>query len=137
MSKEISFPWKLVDSSSLGNILRPIALVECRAQSGEWKTFYPEVDSGSPISVFNASDCELLGYMLDNGRPFKLTGVFGDSRRAYIHDIETKIGEDVTTSRIAFTEGENHKQLLGRIDIFDKFRICLRGKVSQTSFLKE
>jgi hypothetical protein len=31
-----------------------------RAQSGEWIKFAAEVDSGAVVSVFNASDCELL-----------------------------------------------------------------------------
>jgi len=57
--------WELVDSpSSFGNIFRLVVRLHPSAQSGEWKKFVAEVDSGSPVCVFNATDCELLGLAL-------------------------------------------------------------------------
>ena len=137
MQNEIVFNWKPFESPTFGTIFRPIAYVEVKTQTGEWKIFYPEVDSGSPISVFNKSDCDFLGFSLSEGQPFTISGVLGGSTPAYIHEVDIKIGSEVIPIKIAFTDGKNHKQLLGRIDVFDKFRICFFNKGSQTSFLKE
>ena len=65
-----------------------------------------EIDSGSPVSVFNSSDCERLGYILTDGKGIKLTSVFGTKpRKAYLHSIDMKIRHDTINARIAFTEG--------------------------------
>jgi hypothetical protein len=137
-SKELVFAWKQVrGKSAFGKISRPIALVQIKAKSGDWKIFYPEVDSGSPITVFTESDCDRLGFTLEEGKPVTLGGVLGGSRSAYVHELEMKIGDEVLKSRIAFTTGIAHKQLLGRIDVFDSFGIGLHGKHLQTIFVKE
>jgi hypothetical protein len=89
------------------------------------------------VSVFNESDCELLGYILNDGELFHLTSAFGEKRKAYVHNVEMRIGSDVIESRVAFTEGENKQQFLGRVDVFDKFQILIRGKIRQSSFFRE
>jgi hypothetical protein len=137
LNEVVVYDWMPIDSPTFGRIYRPIVLVEVRSRSGEWKSFYLEVDSGAPISVLNKSDCVFLGYRLDEGTPFALKGVLGGSTQSYIHQIELKIGNENVIARIAFTDGKNHKQLLGRIDVFNKFRICFTDKGSKTSFLKE
>jgi len=137
MSSEISFDWKPIKSKTFGDVARPIALIELKSNLGDWKIFYPEVDSGAIVSVFNSSDCKFLGYDLKKGLRFELSGVFGSNRMAYLHEIEMKIGKEITKTRIAFTEGENHKQLLGRIDVFNNFQICFRGKLLKTNMIKE
>lgn len=137
-SREIIFNWKPVqEKSAFGNISRPIALVQIRAKSRDWKIFYPEIDSGSPITVLTESDCALLGLKLSEGKLVTLGGALGGSRPAYIHEVEMKIGDQVLKTRVAFTTGKAHKQLLGRIDVFDNFRITLRGRFLQTAFVRE
>lgn len=138
MTHEFIFNWKPVEGTSIiKDLFRPMMDVELKSSSGEWKTFYPEVDSGAPLSVFNESDCDFLGYELTDGTSFDLHSVLGGSVKSYLHEIEMKIGSEILKSRIAFTKGKNHKQLIGRTDVFDYFQICLRGKVLQTSFSKE
>jgi len=138
VSNEFVFNWKPVEEASIiKNLFRPVMDVELKSQYGEWKKFYPELDSGASLSVFNESDCDFLGYTLTKGTFFNLHGVLGGSTPSYLHEIEMKIGSEIFKSRIAFTKGKNHKQLIGRTDIFDYFQICLRGKVLQTSFVKE
>jgi hypothetical protein len=131
------FDWSPRKSEALGDIHATTALVEVKASSGEWKIFYPLVDSGAFISVFNSCDCDLLGYELKNGFPIKINGALGGSYPAYVHKIDVKIGSDVIKSRIAFTEQKKHGQILGRADIFDYFRICFSGKSLKTTFFKE
>ncbi len=138
MSQESAFEWKPVEGkSAFGNITRPMALLEIKVNDGEWKPFYAEVDSGSPITVFNESDSERLGIELEKGRPVTLRGVLGGKCLAYVHEVEMRIGKEEIRAKVAFTEGPNHKQLLGRIDVFDGFRVCLSGKAQRTSFLRE
>jgi hypothetical protein len=138
MSVETIFDWKPAEEKSVfGNIRNPIAIVEIMSKSNEWEIFYPLVDSGAVVTLFNESDCELLGLNLTDGIPFKIKAAFGQQCQAYIHQVTMKIGKDTISSRIAFTEGQDHKQYLGRIDVFDHFQICLKGKPFQTSFLRE
>jgi hypothetical protein len=124
------------DSKKFGKVFRPIALVEMQSYVGEWKVFYPEIDSGAIITVLNKSDCALLGYELTDGDHFLLSGVLGGETPAYIHTVGIRIGEETFPARVAFTDGKNHKQLLGRLDIFNKFQMCFAFG-SQTLFTTE
>lgn len=136
--KEHGFDWGIIEKqSSIGVMFRPMMHLQIRSKFGDWKKFIGEIDSGSPVTLFNESDCEFLGYDLKNGKPFDIYGIFGDKRKAYLHDLNIKIGKDIVKSKIAFTEGPHHKQLIGRIDIFDNFEINLRGKILKSYFLKE
>jgi len=137
MSQESIFDWKLFHSPTFGNTSHPVASVEIKSISGEWEIFYPEVDSGAIISVFNESDCELLGLGLKDGKYFEISGVLGGKTPAYIHEVDVKIGMNTIKSKVAFTEGKSHKQLLGRIDVFNNFQILFKGKSLQTYFTKE
>jgi hypothetical protein len=138
LSIETQFDWiPVTERTVLGPIYRPIALIEIKASAGDWKVFYPEVDSGSPITILNESDCARLGLTLANDHPITLGGVFGGPRPAFIHSLPMRIGNDVITARVAFTAGPNHKQLLGRVDVFDNFRISLRGRALKTGLLRE
>ena len=96
MSNEFVFNWKLVEEESIiKDLHRPVINVELKSQSDEWKIFYPEVDSGAPMSVFNESDCELLGYKLTDGISFDLHGILGGSTPSYLHKIKMKIGDEL------------------------------------------
>lgn len=132
LSQHNCYDWQPIQSPTFGQVLRPIVPIEIRAKSGEWKIFYPEVDSGAVISVFNKSDCELLGLKLTDGKHFELKGALSGSTPAYIHDVEMILANEAILSRVAFTDAKNHKQLLGRIDIFNKFLFSLGGKSLKT-----
>lgn len=45
-----------------------------------------------------------------------------------------RIGEEVITARVAFSDSDTHRLLLGRVDVFDSFEIDLRGKTLDTFF---
>ena len=137
MSLKQLYDWLPINSPTFGKVYSPIIPLEVQASNGDWKVFYPEVDSGAIISVFNKYDCEFLGYELGVGKQFSLKGVLGDAASSYIHNLNLKIGNNIIQARIAFTDGKNHKQLLGRVDIFDKFHICLNGRNLKTEIIKE
>ncbi len=137
MKKESGFDWSVEEKQSiLGNIFRPMVKIKIKTKSGDWEEFACEIDSGSPITVLNESDCEVLGYKLESGIHFKIYGVFNEFRDAYIHTLEMKIGNNIIMPKIAFTQGRNHKQLLGREDVFSNFHIDIRGKWLKSYFIK-
>src|SRR4051794_14740423 len=98
------FKWKSVKSPTFGNIFLPMANIEIKSIDGEWKIFYPEIDTGAVISVFSYNDCERLGYSLKDGDYFDLRGGLGGDYPAYIHELKLKIGNELFKARIAFTE---------------------------------
>lgn len=123
MSFNPPFDWKTAKSPKFGDIFLPVAYIEMKSKSGEWKIFYPEIDTGAVISVFSLNDCERLGYDLIAGDPFDLKGGMGGCYPSYIHKLEVKIGGRLFTSRIAFTAKRHNRQYLGLMDIFDKFDV--------------
>jgi hypothetical protein len=137
---EIRFNWRPIPGikSALGPISYPLADIELQAASGDWKIFYPLVDSGASVSVFNGDDCDLLGYVLTDGIKYEIRGALGGTYCSYIHYIQLRIGNTITTARVAFTErAYRHISILGRIDVFDNYLIRIRGKTSESFFLKE
>jgi hypothetical protein len=137
---EVIFPWKILTNSSLGNVARPVALVELRANSGEWKSFEMRIDSASPITLLNESDCELLGYPLKDSsddKPTKIMSVVSGHWDVHVRTLEMRIGDENLSARIGFTLGDDHERLLGRLDVFDVFRISFSGKNLRTSFVRE
>lgn len=123
MSFNPPFDWKKIKSPKFGDMFIPVAYIEMKSKSGEWKIFYPQIDTGAIISVFSLNDCERLGYDLIDGDPFDLKGGLDGEYPSYIHKLQVKIGERLFTSRIAFTTKRHNKQYLGLIDIFDKFNV--------------
>jgi len=90
------------------------------------------VDSGAIVSLFNKEDCELLGYELKKGRYCSLKGMGGNPLDCYVHMIDMKIGEEEINANVAFSDSPKHELVLGRVDVFDKFEIDLRGKTLDT-----
>jgi hypothetical protein len=89
LSQRRPFRWKSLISKKFGNVFLPIADLEIKSESGEWKIFYPEIDTGAIISVFSANDCERLGYTLTDGDYFDLKGGLGGiSYPSWIHELD-------------------------------------------------
>lgn len=104
-------------------IYRPIAHVYLKSKNGEWHLFYPYVDSGADTSMFTRSDCELLGLTLYNGTFRSMSGIGRVSIPTYIHKVLMKIGEEQFQARVAFADSNEVPRLIGRMDIFKRFRI--------------
>jgi len=65
--KRYSFAYRKETSKIKEEIHRPVASVYLRGRDNDWYLFYPYVDSGADISLFTRTDCELLGYELEDG----------------------------------------------------------------------
>jgi len=86
------------------------------------------IDSGAVITLLNKDDCDLLGYQLTSGTPYKIKGIGGNEIQTYVHSIDMKVGDEPIKVRVAFSDSPKHALVLGRLDVFDKFEIDLRGK---------
>lgn len=83
------------------------------------------VDSGADITLLPMSACtEGLSYNLEDGTPGLVGGISPGRIRVYVHALEARIGEEKFRARIAFAENDNLPPLLGRTDVFDRFKVC-------------
>src|SRR6266496_2108975 len=131
------FTWATNQGPILGKVNKPIATVALKKSTGDWQTFIVLVDSGATISIFNRDDCDLLGYKLKNGQRLDIQGVTGHSIPCYVHSVEMRVGTERFQTRVAFSDSEPHELLLGRIDVFDRFEVDLRGKTLDTFLVSE
>lgn len=76
-----------------------------------------------------------LRLQLKNGKPGYVGGITLGKIKVYVHELNTKLGEETFKARIAFAQTENIPPLLGRTDIFDRFKVCCNNKQKETTFI--
>ncbi|MFQ6056310.1 MAG: hypothetical protein ACE5J3_10065 [Methanosarcinales archaeon] len=130
-----SFKYRKERSKIEKEVYRPVASVYIKGIDGNWYLFYPYIDSGADISLFTKTDCELLGYNLEEGNEH-LVGCISGLVRIFVHEIQMKIGEDVFDVKVGFADSEEVPRLLGRFSIFPKFLICFDEKDLIVHFIK-
>lgn len=85
------------------------------------------MDSGSAYTVLHARIADGVGFDYRSGERIYLQVGDGSFIPVYLHDLEVQIGAEQFTARVGFSEklgvGFN---LLGRTDIFGRFRICFQ-----------
>ena len=113
---------------------RPIVHLYAKSKGGEWYRFYPYVDSGADISLFTRSDCELLGLKLRSGIFRPVLGIGRVEIPAYVHEISVKIGDEEFNARMAFADSDEVPRVLGRSEIFKRFRITFDEDNLRTIF---
>src|ERR1035438_3806686 len=134
----VSWKWKPVKSKCFGDIAKPVARVFLLSEAGTWIEFRARVNSGAVISLFNKSECEILGLELEKGQPCQLKGAAGNHPLdTFVHPVKMSIGGDTFNTRVAFAIDDEHEQLLGRLDVFESWEVDLRGKLPYTSLTRE
>lgn len=113
---------------------RPIVHMHVKSKGGEWHTFYPYVDSGADISLFTRSDCGLLGLELREGTYRPVLGIGRIEIPAYVHEVPVKIGREEFDAKIAFADSNEVPRVLGRSEIFKRFRITFDEPNLRTIF---
>ena len=90
-----------------------------------WYPVEVYVDSGAAYTLLHAEIAEGVGFDYRSGNKTYLQVGDGSFIPAYFHDIEVQIGAERLRAKIGFSEklgvGFN---LLGRADVFSRFRIC-------------
>ena len=81
------------------------------------------VVSGATLSVFREEEAKGLGIDLASGEPTEIKVGDGHTIAGRVHEIEVVIGEEAVRARIAFARLGVRFNLLGRLDVFGRFRI--------------
>lgn len=129
------FPYRLEYSDLTGEIYRPVAKIYLQAKNKKWRSFTLYADAGADITLLPQSACRGLGYKLKAGKPGFVGGITKDKIKVYVHNLNTKLGDETFKTRIAFAQKENIPPLLGRTDIFDHFKVCYNNKQKETVFI--
>lgn len=102
-----------------------LPIISIRLKNKEWVKFRAFVDSGAAYSIFQAEMAEILGLKLEDGKETRVTVGDGSQIEVYIHQIKVDIAGQEFTASIGFSRhlgiGFN---IIGRLDIFDRFKIC-------------
>ncbi len=128
----IEFPFVEEPANIVPVILRPFARVALiNGNNTIVQDMY--IDSGADISLIPYSVGIALGFRLEtNEMPKKIRGIGGGTISVAIRQAKMKIGENIFDVRIAWCLSEDVPLILGRLDIFDNFRIIIdqRNKIS-------
>jgi hypothetical protein len=84
--------------------------------------------------LFAKGDASLLGLNLYEGEYSPIVGIGKVMLPAYIHTVRMRIGETVLNVSIAFADSDEVPRLLGRTDIFKRFRITFDEAGLRTIF---
>jgi len=122
------------EPSRRGIVHRPVAYVHLQSKDGVWYLFYPYVDSGADTSLFPRGDASLLKLSLYDGEYRPIMGIGRVMMLAYVHDVKMRIGETVFDVNIAFADSDEVPRLLGRADVFKRFKITFDEANLQTIF---
>lgn len=96
---------------------------------GRWIGLEAYVDSGATYSIFHTDVAEILSLDYRQGRKIMVRVGDGKQIPVYLHKLPVQFAGHKFTAVIGFSQslgvGFN---LLGRIDFFDRFRICFNDK---------
>jgi len=130
----IEFPFIEEKSNLIPIILRPVARVKIKGEFDEI-TLEMYVDSGADITLLPYSVGIALGFKIQNEEEIKTLGGVGGSRiPVVIRKVKMKIGDKEFEARVAWCLSENVPLILGRLDVFDKFKITFDQKARKVIF---
>lgn len=103
-------------------IKRPVADVFLKTKKDFWIEFHPYIDSGADITMIPLSFGKLIGFKIDESKIQQIGGIRGSvpviNTKATI-----KIGDKTFIVNVAWALIEDVSPLLGRMDVFDVFKI--------------
>lgn len=111
-----------------------MAYVYLQSKNGTRYSLVPYVDSGADTSLFPKGDASLFNLNLYEGEYSSIAGVGRVMVPAYIHDVKMRVGETVLDAPVAFADSDEVPRLLGRSDVFKRFRITFDERNRQTMF---
>jgi hypothetical protein len=129
------FAWRRRMTRHFGEQWISFAELHLMSTKRRWHAFSVQVDSGAVISVMPRSAADLLGIQLENGEPIDLAGVGASARPFFVHRIPARIGDlPEFALRVAVADHEDVPNLLGRLDVLDRFRIDFNPLFEETRF---
>lgn len=121
MASPIRFPYTLVRGRR-----EPIIALGLKL-SGGWQRVDFYVDSGAAYSIVSTQLALAVGFDYRVGQRASIQVGNGHCLPIYLNSLSLQIGPRLIQARIGFAEQYGlHFNLLGRLDIFDKFNISFR-----------
>jgi len=118
----MEFPYQREKSKLFGEILRPAIKFEIETTIG-WIPVLGYVDSGADVTLLPMSFIKPLGIKLGEEEIKEIRGVGEGLVSVILKDVKLKIGETVLEVTVGVALIEDVPYLLGRKDVFNKFRI--------------
>jgi hypothetical protein len=114
--------------------LSPTATVGlCLGETGRRVDFY--VDSGAAYSIVHGDFARDVGFDFTTGERLSVKIGDGGLRPVFVHRVPVQIGPHCIAARMGFS---NHLgigfHLLGRLDVFDHFRVCFHERERSVVF---
>ncbi|CAD6492940.1 MAG: hypothetical protein CHKLHMKO_00378 [Candidatus Argoarchaeum ethanivorans] len=119
----IEFRYREEESEITGTILRPVAALQFKSRSSEWIEIRMYIDSGADITLIPLSFGRLLGLELKKEDIKHLRGVGGGAVPVIITKIDIMMDDVEFPIDVAWALEEDVPPLLGRTDVFDRFKI--------------
>jgi hypothetical protein len=114
----------------------PIVPIRLKHRNGEWTEFKAYVDSGASYSIFRAEIADILELKLEDGEKAYVTVGNGSLIPVYSHQITIQLAEEEFKATIGFSKrlgiGFN---ILGRKDVFERFKICFDEREKTVEFI--
>lgn len=111
----------------------PIAPIELKGR--EWVSYDAYVDSGAGYSIFHSDVADDLEIKLEHGKKVFVTVGDGSQIIVYLHKLLVRVAGQEFWVTVGFSRhlgiGFN---IIGRLDIFSKFRICFDEKEKFVEF---
>ena len=115
----------------------PIIPLKIKGENG-WTVYNAFVDSGAGYSLFQSDIAEDHNLKLEEGRREYVTVGDGSLIIVYVHRLEIQIGDEEFEAGIGFSRqlgiGFN---IIGRKDIFERFKICFDEHEKVVSFYQK
>jgi len=128
-STPVVFPYKFA-----GGRLSPIVSAGIRL-NGQWQVAELYVDSGAFYTLLHATFAASFGFDYKKGRRILMQVGDGGMIPVYLHELPMQLGVIKFQAPLGFSErlgvGFN---LLGRLGVFERFRICFHEKRKVVSF---
>ena len=130
----IEFPFPQT-KTPLGLFLTPVIPIGVFTLRG-LVTFDFLLDSGADFTLLPRHVADLVGVDLKQLSPTRTFGVEGKGIRVWLSRVTIRIGPETLSVRSFFSERDDTPFLLGRMDVFSKFKIELDPKRKKIRFTK-
>lgn len=115
--------------------LYPAVILSLEGEDRNWKSFLMYVDSGADTTLLTKDDANLLGIDLYRGIKIPVGGILKGTIDGYEHNLKIRIADQEFRSSVIFADSNETPRLLGRKDIFEKFRVCFDEKKHKIYFI--
>ena len=118
----MEFPYQKEKSKLFGEILRPLIEFEIKTNIG-WVSAMGYLDSGADITLLPLSFAKVLGVKIEDEEIKEIRGIGDSAVSVMIKEVEIKIGDVKLKANVGIALIEEVPYLIGRKDIFNKFRV--------------